>query len=55
MKNSPLSHIIRSSFAALLGAVMLQTVHAEKADFDKPTQVEANHGTYDNSKQTNVK
>ena len=54
MKNNLLSHIIRSSFAALMAGVMLQAVHAEKADFDKPTQVEANHGTYDEAKQTNV-
>ena len=54
MKNNLLSHIIRSSFAALMAGVMLQAAHAEKADFDKPTQVEANHGTYDEAKQTNV-
>jgi lipopolysaccharide export system protein LptA len=54
MKNNLLSHIIRSSFAAFMAGVMLQAAHAEKADFDKPTQVEANHGTYDEAKQTNV-
>ena len=54
MKNNPQFSMIRSSVAALLSVVILQAAHAEKADFDKPTQVEANHGTYDETKQTNV-
>lgn len=54
MKNNPQPRMIRSGFAALMAIVMLHAAHAEKADFDKPTQVEANHGTYDETKQTNV-
>ena len=54
MKNNPRFCMIRSGFAALMAIVMLPAAHAEKADFDKPTQVEANHGTYDETKQTNV-
>ena len=54
MSNHSQHRKIRAIFAALMGAVMLQAAHAEKADFDKPTQVEANQGTYDESKQTNI-
>ena len=54
MKNNPRSHIIRSGFAVLISTVILQAAHAEKADLDKPTQVEANHATYDETKQTNI-
>ncbi len=54
MKNNSRNHKIRAGCAAMFGAIMLQVAYAEKADFDKPTHVEANHGTYDNSKQTNI-
>jgi lipopolysaccharide export system protein LptA len=54
MNNNSRHHMIRVGFAAMICAVMLKAAHAEKADFDKPTQVEANHGTYDESKQMNV-
>lgn len=46
--------LISYSFAALSACVAFSAAHAEKADFDKPTQVEANQATYDESKQTNV-
>lgn len=54
MKNQPRSRLIRDSFAALLATIILPLAQAEKADFDKPTQVEANQATYDENKQTNV-
>lgn len=54
MKNNARPHLIFCSFTALLFAVFLPLAQAEKADLDKPTQVEANHATYDEAKQTNV-
>ena len=54
MRNPIRSRQIRHGFAALLATVILPLAQAEKADFDKPTQVEANHATYDEGKQTNV-
>ena len=58
MKNPIQSRLIRfgfaSLFAALAGTVVVSIAYAEKADLNKPTQVEANHATYDEAKQTNV-
>lgn len=54
MKHNSRSQKFRAGCAAILGVIMLQAAYAEKADFDKPTHVEANHGTYDESKQTNI-
>ncbi len=46
------------SFHFLLLALVLgmanSVVHAEKADFDKPTNVEANQMSYDENKQINI-
>lgn len=54
IKNNTRPRLILCALAALLAAVILPLAQAEKADFDKPTQVEANQATYDESKQTNV-
>ena len=54
MNNNSRRRKILAGFVALIGAVILQSAHAEKADFDKPTKVEADLGTYDESKQTNT-
>jgi lipopolysaccharide export system protein LptA len=54
MKNNLRHPIIRFSLAALMSVASVTAAHAEKADFDKPTQVEANQATYDEAKQTNV-
>ena len=39
---------------ALLFSMANSVVHAEKADFDKPTNVEANQMSYDENKQINI-
>jgi lipopolysaccharide export system protein LptA len=54
IKNNARPRLILCALAALFAAVILPLAQAEKADFDKPTQVEANQATYDESKQTNV-
>jgi lipopolysaccharide export system protein LptA len=54
IKNNTRPRLILCALTALLAAVILPLAQAEKADFDKPTQVEANQATYDESKQTNV-
>lgn len=52
------THYISKSFHSLLLAVLLCMAHsfvyAEKADFDKPTNVEANQMSYDENKQINI-
>jgi lipopolysaccharide export system protein LptA len=52
-KNSPLI-IFRLCLAALACVSLQPAAHAEKADFDKPTNVEANQMFYDETKQTNT-
>jgi lipopolysaccharide export system protein LptA len=51
-------HYPSKSFQFLLLALLFSTansiVHAEKADFDKPTNVEANQMSYDENKQINI-
>ena len=51
-------HYPSKSFHFLLLALLFGTansvVHAEKADFDKPTNVEANQMSYDENKQINI-
>lgn len=54
MKNKVCLRLIRYPLAMCLAVTSLSVAYAEKADFDKPTQVEANHATYDESKQTNI-
>ena len=46
--------LLRSSVLALFSSVASQNAFAEKADFEKPTNVEANQMFYDESKQTNT-
>lgn len=52
MKNSFRSILKSLGLACLLGLSI--SVHAEKADRDKPTNVEANQMFYDEAKQTNT-
>ena len=51
-------HYPSKSFQFLLLALLFSTansiVHAEKADFDKPTNVEATQMSYDEKKQINI-
>lgn len=55
-----MNHTARSTFLALalalalLGWLVAGTAHAEKADRDKPTNVEANQMFYDEAKQLNT-
>jgi lipopolysaccharide export system protein LptA len=52
------THHLSKSFHFLLLALLLSVansvVHAEKADFDKPTNVEATQMSYDEKKQINI-
>lgn len=52
------THYPIKTFHFLLLALVLSmanpVVHAEKADFDKPTNVEANQMSYDENKQINI-
>jgi lipopolysaccharide export system protein LptA len=56
-KNSPMTVFRRclATYSCVVFCLALQpAAHAEKADFDKPTNVEANQMFYDEAKQTNT-
>ena len=52
-KNSPLN-LFRVCLTAAVYCTLQSIAHAEKADSEKPTNVEANQMFYDESKQTNT-
>ena len=58
MKKNSLMNLFRrwlATYSCMVLCLVLQpAAHAEKADFDKPTNVEANQMFYDEAKQTNT-
>ena len=54
MKKTVQSTALQLSIAAFVCLSLLHSARAEKADFDKPTNVEANQMFYDEAKKTNT-
>ncbi len=54
MKNIAHLHTLAPVFATLISLGLSPVAQAEKADFDKPTHVEANQMFYDEAKQLNT-